>query len=123
VVVPNRKIVGEILHNYGTIKQIKVAVTVSDPEDINGTLGAIHQLLDGDARALKDPAPLVGVSAVGDDGVRIAVMPWARVPDGGPLEADLYRAIIETLHARGIGLGVPRREIRVVNGAARASMS
>ena len=118
VVVPNRKIVGEILHNYGTIKQIKVTVSVSDPEDINATLTLIHELLAHDARALKDPAPVVGVSAVGDDGVRIAVMPWARVPDGPALEADLYKALIETLHARGIGLGVPRRDIRVVNGAA-----
>jgi small-conductance mechanosensitive channel len=49
---------------------------------------------------LKDPAPVVGVSAIGDDGVRIAVMPWARVPDGAGLEADLYKALIETLHAR-----------------------
>jgi small conductance mechanosensitive channel len=118
VVVPNRKIVGEILHNYGTIKQIKVTVSVSDPEDINATLTLIHELLAQDARALKDPAPVVGVSAVGDEGVRIAVMPWARVPDGPALEADLYKALIETLHARGIGLGVPRREIRMVNGAA-----
>jgi small conductance mechanosensitive channel len=120
VVVPNRKIVGEILHNYGTVKQIKVTVSVSDPADINTTLTAITQLLDGDGRALKDPAPVVGVSAIGDDGVRIAVMPWARVPDGAGLEADLYKALIETLHARGIGLGVPRREIRVLNGAALA---
>ena len=118
VIVPNRKIVGEILHNYGTIKQIKVTVSVSDPTDINATLTAINQLLDGDSRALKDPAPVVGVSAIGDDGIRIALMPWARVPDGGPLEGDLYKALIDTMHARGIAMGVPRREIRVVNGAA-----
>jgi small conductance mechanosensitive channel len=120
VIVPNRKIVGEILHNYGTIKQITVTVSVSNPGDINVTLSAINQLLEGDSRALKDPAPVVGVSAIRDDGIRIAVMPWARVPDGGPLEGDLYKALIDTMHARGIAMGVPRRDIRVVNGAAIA---
>ncbi len=35
VIVPNRKIVGEILHNYGRIRQLDVSVGVAYDTDIN----------------------------------------------------------------------------------------
>ena len=41
VVIPNRKIVGEILHNYGRIRQLNVAVSVAYGTDVDTALGAV----------------------------------------------------------------------------------
>src|SRR5882724_5415371 len=41
VVVPNRKIVGEILHNYGKIRQLDVTVGVAYNTDLNAALAAV----------------------------------------------------------------------------------
>ena len=35
VVIPNRKIVGEILHNYGKIRQLDVTVSVAQGTDVD----------------------------------------------------------------------------------------
>ena len=120
VIVPNRKIVGEILHNFGVIRQINVSVAVANPADITAALGAIREVLARTPRALKDPAPLFGVSAIAEGGIRITVAPWVAGADFGLVEPELYLAIIEDFRARNIDMGV-RRELRVVNGANGAA--
>src|SRR4051812_15108747 len=44
VVIPNRKIVGEVLHNYGKIRQINVEVGVGYKTDLNVALAAVHEI-------------------------------------------------------------------------------
>src|SRR5689334_8203922 len=45
VVVPNRKIVGEILHNYGSIRQVQIMVGVSYDTELSRALAVIHEVL------------------------------------------------------------------------------
>jgi small conductance mechanosensitive channel len=116
VIVPNRKIVGEILHNYGVIRQLKISVNVVGTADVSAALSAAEDVLSRHSRVLKDPAPAVGVSAVGDAGIRINVGPWVSTADAGGVEGQLYQTLIEEFRARSISMGVPRREIRVLNG-------
>ena len=116
VIVPNKKIVGEILHNFGLIRQLTITVGVGDSADLSPALSAVQDVLARNPRVLKDPAATVGVSAIGDAGIRIAVGPWTRGADVGSVEGELYQALIEEFRGRAIGMGVPRREIRVVNG-------
>ena len=120
VIVPNRKIVGEILHNFGVIRQITVTVTVANPADVATALGIIREVIGHTPRALKDPAPVLGVSGVAEGGIRITVAPWVAAGDFGSVEPELYLAIIEAFRGREIDMGV-RRELRVVNGAATAT--
>jgi len=115
VIVPNRKIVGEILHNFGVIRQIYVTVTVANPADVAKALTAVREVLARTPRALKDPAPVVGVSGVGEGAIRILVAPWVAGGDVGSVDPELYLTIIEEFRAREIDMGV-RRELRVVNG-------
>ena len=53
VVIPNRKIVGEILHNYGRIRQLNLTVGVSDATDMNVALSAIDKILRANPRVLR----------------------------------------------------------------------
>jgi small conductance mechanosensitive channel len=115
VIVPNRKIVGEILHNFGVIRQIYVTVTVANPADVTKALPAVRDVLGRTPRALKDPAPVVGVNGMGEGAIRILVAPWVAGADVGSVDPELYLAIIEEFRAREIDMGV-RRELRVVNG-------
>src|ERR1700693_1964314 len=54
VVIPNRKIVGEILHNYGQIRQVEVVVGVAYDTDLSRAVAAIREVLEGNPRVLKD---------------------------------------------------------------------
>ncbi|HWQ37763.1 MAG TPA: mechanosensitive ion channel family protein [Burkholderiales bacterium] len=118
VVVPNRKIVGEILHNYGKIRQIGVSVGVAYDTDLNRALAAVNELLHGNPRVLKDPAPVIAVSLLADSSIEIAVKPWVNVPDYWITTGEINKAIVEAFRAKAICIPFPQREIRIVSGAA-----
>ena len=118
VIVPNRKIVGEILHNFGTMRQLTLTVRVPHPTDLNLALQAARQVVMESARTLKDPVPSVGIAAVDDIGIKIEVQPWVRVVDVVAAEPELYQALVEAFRARGIGVPVAAHDVRVLNNAA-----
>jgi len=84
VVIPNRKIVGEILHNFGQLRQLDVTVGVAYDTDLTVALMVIREVLEGNPRVLKDPPAVVQPAQLGDSAVAIAVRPWVLVPDQGP---------------------------------------
>ncbi|MCI0747895.1 MAG: mechanosensitive ion channel [Verrucomicrobia subdivision 3 bacterium] len=120
VVVPNRKIVGEVLHNYGTIRQLNLSVGVSYDTNIPTALAAVRDVLSKNARVLKEVAPVVGVTTLADSSINVAVKPWASVTDYGPAHTEIYQAIIDRFREAGITIPFPQREIRILNGAPSA---
>jgi small conductance mechanosensitive channel len=117
VVIPNRKIVGEILHNFGTMRQLKLTVTVPLGTDVGAALAAATEVVTRNARVLKDPAPLVGIGRLTDIGIEIGVKPWVPVTDVVVVEAELYRSLAEHVRGCGIPLGRSAADVRLVNGA------
>src|ERR1700744_3322185 len=73
VVIPNRKIVGEILHNYGHIRQVSVQGGEGYDTDIAAALQVIEQVVQSNPRVLKDVAPLIGVARLADSAVQINI--------------------------------------------------
>jgi small conductance mechanosensitive channel len=117
VVVPNRKIVGEILHNYGKIRQLDVVVGVAYSTDLNQALGTVNRVLQENSRVLQDPEPVVRVSLLADSSINIVIKPWVNVPDFGPASGEVNKAVVEAFRARGISIPFPQREIRLLNPA------
>jgi len=118
VVIPNRRIVGEVLHNYGQIRQVEVIVRVAYDADLNQVLATIHEMLQASARALKDPAPLIQVIRLADSSVNIAVKPWVNVPDYVAATGEINKALVETFRGRNIVIPFPQQEVRLLGSAA-----
>lgn len=121
IVVPNRKIVGEILHNYGRIRQCELHVRVSYESDLPRALAVIQELVRANPRVLSDPAAVIQVSELADSAVLIAIKPWVDVPDFGSVEGELNVAVADALRKHGIALPVPQREVRLLNADADAA--
>jgi small conductance mechanosensitive channel len=117
VVVPNRKIVGEILHNYGRIRQADVQVGVGYDVDLTQAIAVIRELVLANPRVLHDPAPAIGVAALGDSAIHIAVKPWVSVENFGDVGGELNIAIVDACRRRGISIPFPQREVRLIGGA------
>jgi small conductance mechanosensitive channel len=118
IIIPNRKIVGEVLHNYGKIRQLDVVVGVAYNSDLNVALAAVNVVLQQNPRVLKDPAPVVGVSVLADSSINIAVKPWAPVPEYVLASGEINKAIVEEFRARAISIPFPQREVRFLNPPA-----
>lgn len=117
IVIPNRKIVGEVLHNYGRIRQLDLVVGVAYSTDLNVALTAIKSVLQANPRCLKEPTPVICVLATADSAIHIAVKPWVNAPDYGPTVSEVNQAIVEEFRRRNISIPLPQREIRMLNAA------
>jgi small conductance mechanosensitive channel len=115
VTIPNRKIVGEIMHNYGTIRQLNLAVGVAYHSDVTRALSIVRDILATNSRVLKDPAPVVGISALDSSSINIAVQPWVNVPDFGPAQLEIYQSVVDKFRAAGIEIPFPQSEVRLLN--------
>ena len=116
VVVPNRKVVGEILHNYGRIRQVEVQIGVAYDSDLAKVLGLIHEVLQANPRVLREPPPVVQPVQFGDSSVGIAVRPWVAVQEQVAASGEIHAAVLEALRARGVVIPLPQREVRL-NGS------
>jgi small conductance mechanosensitive channel len=118
VVVPNRKIVGEILHNYGAVRQLAIAVGVPYDTDLPRALSAIQELLAANPRVLRDPRPQVSVGELGDCAVVISVNPWTAVDDRDDASGEIQQAIVAAFRERGIVLPAAHGWRRPIGAAA-----
>ncbi len=115
VVVPNRKIVGEILHNYGQIRQLDMRVAIARADDLERTLTAIDEVVKANPRVLREPAAFIGIIALTDTSICIAVKPWVDVSDYGSAGAEINRAMVGKIRAAGVDYPPSEREIRIVS--------
>lgn len=118
VVIPNRKIVGEILHNCGRIRQLNITVGVAYGTDTNLALRLVEEILHTNPRVLQDPAPGFGITRLAESGVTISVCPWVNVPDYLAAVNELNKAILETFRAQGVVIPLPQREVRMLGSGA-----
>jgi small conductance mechanosensitive channel len=115
VVIPNHKIIGEILHNYGNIRQLDLSVGVGYGSNLAEVLTAVQEIVASNPRVLKTPAPVIGIANLGGSSITIAVKPWTAVPDFSPAQAEIYQAIIDHFRTRKIEIPFPQREVRLLN--------
>ncbi|HEY2276494.1 MAG TPA: mechanosensitive ion channel domain-containing protein, partial [Steroidobacteraceae bacterium] len=118
VVIPNRKIVGEILHNYGRIRQIDLTVGVAYDTDLPAALAIIREVLAANPRVLADPAAVVAPLQLGESAVALAVRPWVLVEDQGAAGGEVCAAVLEAFRARGVVMPLPQREVHLRGGPA-----
>jgi small conductance mechanosensitive channel len=117
VVIPNRKIVGEILHNFGQIRQVSVVVGVAYDTDLNRAIALIQETLRANERVLRDMEPVIVVSALADSSVNIAVKPWVAIKDFGVAASEVNLAILEAFRNAHIVIPFPQREVRMLAAA------
>jgi small conductance mechanosensitive channel len=117
VVIPNRKIVGEVLHNYGNVRQLDLSVGVAYGTNLNDATAIVRRVLATNPRVLKEPAPVVGVTMLADSSINIAIRPWIKVDDYISAQGEINQAIAEQLRAANISIPFPQREVRMLNSA------
>ena len=115
VVIPNRKIIGEILHNFGKIRQLDLSVGVAYATNLNDATAIVRRVLEANPRVLKEPVPVVGVTMLAGSSINFAIRPWVKVEDFIPAQVEINQAVAEQLRAANISIPFPQREVRLLN--------
>ena len=117
VVVPNRKVVGEILQNFGRIRQAEITVGIGYDSDVPAALQLIRDLVHSNPTVLNDPEPVIQVVSLADSAIQIAVRPWVPVTHFIAITGEINLALQQGLRERGISIPYPQREVRLLQAA------
>ena len=123
IIVPNGAVFGSTIKNYAAndTRRNDMVVGISYDDDIGLALKTIHGLLDADERVLKDPAPVVAVSELGDSSVNIVVRPWCAKGDYWGLRFDLLRSFKEQLEAAGCSIPYPQTDVHLFQSKSQSA--
>jgi len=121
VVIPNRKISGEILHNYGTIRQHDIRISVAYKTNLPEAVALIKAVLSRNDKVLREPEPVVVVGTFADSGIEMAIKPWSKLSEFGVAAAQIKLDVIDAFRASRIEVPFPQREVRVIGPGPLAS--
>jgi len=115
ITIPNRHIVGEIIHNSHAASLAEETIGISYDSNPDKAIEVINAALMATDKVSKDRPPLVGIEDFADSSINIGVRFW--VPTNSYFETR-YRvnsAIYNALIAAKISIPFPQREIRILN--------
>jgi len=122
IVIPNSAVWGQTIKNYAAnaTRRIDLVAAIGYDDDIAVAIRTLQGILDADERVLKEPAPTIAVSELGDSSVNLVVRPWCRREDYWSLRFDLTRTMKEQLETAGCTIPFPQRDVHMheVKGSA-----
>jgi small conductance mechanosensitive channel len=120
LILNNSAVRSSIIQNYSRAqtRRIDLEIGISYADDISKAKAAIMDVLNRDARVLKDPASLVNTVSLGDSAVVILARCTTKAADFWNTKLDLTQNIKERLDQEGINIPFPQRDVRIVQAAA-----
>ena len=115
ITVPNAEVWGSTITNFSArpTRRIDIAVGISYEADMRKAKELVLRLIESDERILKDPAPWVGITELGDSAVTVTIRPWVNTSDFWATQTDLIQAIKETFDAHDIGIPYPQMDLHL----------
>ena len=87
-------------------------------DDLAKAKSVLDQLVRTDERILKEPAPLIAVSELGDSSVNFVVRPWVKTPDYWAVVFDLTERVKLEFDRQGISIPFPQTDVHLHQTAA-----
>ena len=115
IIIPNKHIVGEILHNSQTDTVMELSVGVAYDSDTDAAIAAITARLAGIDGLSADRAIQIGIDEFGDSAINIAVRAWAKTERFHQIRFAANQAIKEALGEANISIPFPQREVRMLS--------
>jgi small conductance mechanosensitive channel len=115
VSLPNSGVWGAVIINYNRMPTRRLALTVGIDygDDIDRALDVARSVLNEDTRVLADPAPQLGVKALGESSVDLFIYAHTATPDWWPTLCDLQKNLKKRFDDAGLSIPFPQRMVHV----------
>lgn len=118
VTVPNSMVMGAPIVNYSTSpsRRLDMVISVGYRSDLRQVQALLREIVESDERVLDEHKPVqIGVLALADSAVNIAVRPWVANADYWPLHFDLHEQIKQRFDEAGIVIPFPQMDLYLKN--------
>ena len=115
IIVPNNKIISDIITNINAkdTRRVDLTVGISYSDDISKTKEILKRLAKEDSRILADPAPAIAVAELADSSVNLVFRPWVKTEDYWDVRFELTEKIKNTLDEAGISIPFPQQDVHL----------
>ena len=113
ITIPNKHIIGEILHNSKEYRLVEGSVGISYGDDPEKAVKVVQTTLSDSVDVAEKPLPLVGIEAFGDSSVDIGYRYWVPSQKYFRVLYATNMAVSIALKKAGITIPFPQREVLV----------
>ncbi len=115
IIIPNSKITGDALTNFSAepTRRVDMVFGIGYDDDLRQAKQELQKLVEADSRILKDPAPLIAVSELGDSSVNLTVRVWVNSPDYWGVYFDMHENVKLRFDEVGISIPYPQRDVHL----------
>lgn len=116
IMVPNASLTTGALTNFtaNDTRRIDHIIGIGYEDDIASAKDIIGKIIESDNRILKDPEPFIGVDALADNSVNLAVRVWVQKADFLQVKCGLLERIKHEFSTSGISIPFPQRTVHVI---------
>ena len=122
LIVPNAKITDGIITNYSVTptRRVDFTIGVSYEDNLQQVKQVLTTLLAENPDILKEPAPFIGVSDLGDSSVNMVIRVWVHSANLRQVRFGVPEQIKLTFDQHGITLPYPQHTVHLQNGTSLA---
>ena len=116
ITIPNKHIVGEIIHNSFKYKIVENFVGISYSDDPEKAIAVIQKAIAGFKEVAETPRPQVGLQEFGDFSINIGCRYWIPTTKYFQTLCSINLAIYKALVAAKITMPYPQQDVHIVSG-------
>lgn len=115
VIVPNGKVFGDTITNFGAnpIRRVNIEVGCDYSADIDDCRAALEKAFAHIPDMIQEPAPQIFLSSLGGSSVDWNVRVWANTPQYWDVHQQTVRAIKKVLDEAEIGIPFPQMDVHL----------
>lgn len=115
IIVPNSQIMSAEIVNYNAreTRRCDMVFGIGYGDDIDKAKAILADLFANDERCLKDPAPTIAVTELGDSSVNLIARPWVKASDYWAVYWDMHEAVKKAFDAQGVSIPFPQRDVHL----------
>ena len=115
ITIPNKHIVGEILHNSKAVSLLELSVGVSYASDIDHVIKLLSDAVENHMFTSEVKKPSVGIIGFGDSSVDLEIRIWVASNVINTARFAINKVIWDTLQKHQINIPFPQREVQLTN--------
>jgi len=115
ITIPNKHIVGEILHNSQSVSLLELSIGVSYASNIEQVIEILLDAVKNNSETSDVKIPQVGISGFGDSSVDLEIRVWVASNKINAARFVLNKVIWDTLEQHQIDIPFPQREVQLLN--------
>lgn len=115
ITIPNNQVWNGPIINYSArpTRRMDLTVAIGHDDDIDKAKQILRDIIAADERVLKEPAPNVAVTAIGDSSISLLFRPWFKTSDYWGAYWDMVETIKKRFDAEGITIPHPQRDVHL----------